>query len=1442
MALAQFKQIILPPVALPKGLLQIRFNPDPTATAYKQADADTLYITSSVSNNVYCPNKIVNLATLKKSFNDETGKITVDSFKFNVQDSLRYGGIIGTSHLGVGTPPIGTYVFEDLTSVNGSLFDKQIFPNDDHMCRVYAVFIPYVTGTPEPFFCGVIDPKSVPRAHDEIFHADESDETQLIRTLEINAIDILSQFNNFSIQDLLDFYSGVLVPTSVSEHWFIGNVYQSGGVGFEEMSYDSTGSAVVGNDLMSMSINSFLATMCNKADIALNSGNWLASDFDLFTQIYDGSYHGGAYKPFNLRTGTDSRIPSSYLKDLCFQYNYNIGRGILIDDTDDLPSFYGGTWRRDRKGSDILQGLQNQFGCVFYGELTALGGGNYATILKTSTRRDSFGTLPTNWKSINKSSKEDPRKISKTSVIIKYENDDTKLMAGTDDSNAITIEMPFRAHQFGGQINSRLMDHIYCQYDTKRGRIDQVGAASIWNTPRASIPDGWVPSKFLFVDYEFGGSAQTIYPYARTYTGSIRVGIAGVVMKGDSFPYNPTATNFDDSNGYYNWLQAPAIYYYQELIGNKIILNREYIGCLSDSNTIQDLRPGIQFTLPKYRGKDRTFKIIELEIDLWKNKVKTKSQEVLSSLSTPPLKYLDGSGSTSSQSSGTTSTAPSGLDNSLFVSTLPSSATRNIIAGTVANALTIAKYGSSAGQLGELRFRTLDDVHYVGFKAPDTLAANNIYVLPIAFPTGSPQTLFSTTGGILKFVDTNALLTTSSEFLLAGTAGVNGYPGTIISLNTNGVALSKIAVASANSVLLGSGSSGSGSTYSEITLGSGLTMTGTVLSAGGAGLIHITETLRTASPNNTINVEELAVNSASPITTNADLSLIPRGTGAFLLATPDGSATGGNKRGTYAIDLQLTRSGNLYVASGSGSVLIGGTDNMAIQAYAAVVGGSNNVANGFYAFVTGNANTVNNDNSAIIGGSSNTIDGNHSIILGGTSNVVSHNNSIASGLSMTLSNIGNFGFNAGGSAMTIARDNTATFGNTDLWLANNTNAASSLVFFAPYNTVGAFPNGTKFVAFKAGVVTTSTTYTLPLADGSAGYVLKTNGSATLSWVNPSTLSTSITIGNAVTSGTSGSILYVDGSGNLAQDNSNFFYDATNHAVKIGGANNLVGTVTDGLVLQNTTAATSLVPQQFSHSLRLTGTRWTGSASQQSDIVIYNAPQSGGTATWELFISAYTGFPSGATTILSYASGQLSLTGYSDGVMYFDNNIIKSAALSGGSILFANGTHNITGNSTALQFSSGILQVGTTGTSGEVAIISSTGSEYEKAQSGTANFKQSFMDRIQTTNNTATVLHSFSTNTGTVLTIRGYVYYKQTNNNNAMQGFGGGIEFMITIKNIGGTLSTITGLSVAQQNDLVIATIAPGITAVVNGTALEIKFTGLTGSNIDVNFDATYRTA
>lgn len=79
----------------------------------------------------------------------------------------------------------------------------------------------------------------------------------------------------------------------------------------------------------------------------------------------------------------------------------------------------------------------------------------------------------------------------------------------------------------------------------------------------------------------------------------------------------------------------------------------------------------------------------------------------------------------------------------------------------------------------------------------------------------------------------------------------------------------------------------------------------------------------------------------------------------------------------------------------------------------------------------------------------------------------------------------------------------------------------------------------------------STTAWSRLAKGSDGNVL-TLASGVPTWASGGG-GGGMSIGGAVTSGTSGSMLYVDSSVFLAQDNSHLFYDATNHALAVGNA-------------------------------------------------------------------------------------------------------------------------------------------------------------------------------------------------------------------------------------------------------------------------------------------------
>jgi hypothetical protein len=167
----------------------------------------------------------------------------------------------------------------------------------------------------------------------------------------------------------------------------------------------------------------------------------------------------------------------------------------------------------------------------------------------------------------------------------------------------------------------------------------------------------------------------------------------------------------------------------------------------------------------------------------------------------------------------------------------------------------------------------------------------------------------------------------------------------------------------------------------------------------GTDIGPVTFSVSSAVPNATVNVAKIA---SAVSTTDGDIALSPKGTGAILAQVPDGTSAGGNKRGGGAVDWQIIRSLSESVASGSGSVISGGFYNKSTADQSVVAGGSANAA-------TGNG-------SAIGGGTFNQASGNFSTIGGGDSNIASfaqtfigggYNNTASASLAAVVGGRGN---------------------------------------------------------------------------------------------------------------------------------------------------------------------------------------------------------------------------------------------------------------------------------------------------------------------------------------------------------------------------------------------------------------------------------------------------
>lgn len=158
---------------------------------------------------------------------------------------------------------------------------------------------------------------------------------------------------------------------------------------------------------------------------------------------------------------------------------------------------------------------------------------------------------------------------------------------------------------------------------------------------------------------------------------------------------------------------------------------------------------------------------------------------------------------------------------------------------------------------------------------------------------------------------------------------------------------------------------------------------------------------------------------------NMDIALVAKGTGATLAQVPDGTIAGGNKRGTYATDLQKIRTTAAQVASANGSVISGGQDNIASGQWSVIGGGLGNTVSNTSATISGgNSNSASGNTATIAGGGANQASSSYSFIGGGTSNTASGSFSfIGGGASNTAS--GQYSTVAGGDSNSAT--STASF-------------------------------------------------------------------------------------------------------------------------------------------------------------------------------------------------------------------------------------------------------------------------------------------------------------------------------------------------------------------------------------------------------------------------------
>lgn len=223
------------------------------------------------------------------------------------------------------------------------------------------------------------------------------------------------------------------------------------------------------------------------------------------------------------------------------------------------------------------------------------------------------------------------------------------------------------------------------------------------------------------------------------------------------------------------------------------------------------------------------------------------------------------------------------------------------------------------------------------------------------------------------------------------------------------------------------------------------------------GLSYFTEAQSTTSPNDTTYDSSLT---ATGTATNIDATLKPKGNGAVLAQIPDGTSTGGNKRGTNAVDWQTKRSNAAQVASGTSSVVNGGERMGATNTCSYALGGFQSTSSGQYAGVGGQNCGASGDNSFAVG-QSNTSSGANSAAVGGFNNAANGQFSDVTGAQATARGLygrrsvssGNFSTNgdAQHGRMITRRQTTDATANTVLTADNSSPDSSTNTNILPDN-------------------------------------------------------------------------------------------------------------------------------------------------------------------------------------------------------------------------------------------------------------------------------------------------------------------------------------------------------------------------------------------------------
>jgi len=263
------------------------------------------------------------------------------------------------------------------------------------------------------------------------------------------------------------------------------------------------------------------------------------------------------------------------------------------------------------------------------------------------------------------------------------------------------------------------------------------------------------------------------------------------------------------------------------------------------------------------------------------------------------------------------------------------------------------------------------------------------------------------------------------------------------------------------------------------------------------GLVNFTDTLTLTGVNASVPVAALTATMNGPV--SVDVVISPKGQGGILAQIPDGTTSGGNKRGNNAVDWQKSRTAANMVASGESSAIIGGVNNRA-SGTTSLAFGTNAEATSEYGIALGfNARAQGGVHSLAIGGNTSaTASYSTAINAGNASASASANYAIAFGQNTVANGISSFA--TGNRSNTRSIDGYVAMSASNAPIADATGVQQTGLLILGRQTTTATP-----IVLTSNTAAASSTNQIALPANSAYYVrgsviaTVTGGGATKAW-------------------------------------------------------------------------------------------------------------------------------------------------------------------------------------------------------------------------------------------------------------------------------------------------------------------------------------------------------